>query len=168
MKVLTLDLGTKLGWAFADTGTDTWIWGEEDFSLQRYEGGGMRFLRFDRWLAEMLQSVDMVVMEEIGFARYQQAAEILNGMKGILMAKCEAVGVPYAGVPVGTLKKFATGKGNAGKNLMAKALQERWDGVRPLNHPSVDIATLTNNEVDAIWLTAYAVQNLVPEHEGAQ
>ena len=47
--VLALDLGTTTGWALR--GIDGHITsGSERFKPQRFEGGGMRYLRFKRWL----------------------------------------------------------------------------------------------------------------------
>ena len=51
--ILALDLGTHTGWAlYQRDGTITS--GTEHFSPQRFEGGGMRFLRFKRWLNEQI------------------------------------------------------------------------------------------------------------------
>ena len=50
--ILALDLGTTTGWALR--GSDGHITsGSESFRPQRFEGGGMRFLRFKRWLTEL-------------------------------------------------------------------------------------------------------------------
>ncbi len=50
--ILALDLGTMTGWALR--GSDGHITsGSESFRPQRFEGGGMRFLRFKRWLTEI-------------------------------------------------------------------------------------------------------------------
>ena len=47
--ILALDLGTTTGWALR--GSDGHITsGSESFRPQRFEGGGMRFLRFKHWL----------------------------------------------------------------------------------------------------------------------
>ena len=51
--ILALDLGTVTGWALQQRdGTKTS--GTQSFKPQRYEGGGMRYLRFKRWLNEFL------------------------------------------------------------------------------------------------------------------
>lgn len=50
--VLALDLGSQLGWALS--ARDGLInGGSENFRLQRFEGGGFRYLRFKRWLTEI-------------------------------------------------------------------------------------------------------------------
>jgi len=50
--VLALDLGTITGWALRSADGPT-AHGFVSFKAQRFEGGGMRYLRFRRWLAEM-------------------------------------------------------------------------------------------------------------------
>lgn len=50
-------------------------------------------------------------------------------------------------IPVGTLKKFATGAGNADKEEMAAALLEKYPGEMSLPR------LLDDNAVDAIWLS---------------
>ena len=55
--ILALDLGTTTGWALR--GSDGHITsGSESFRPQRFEGGGMRFLRFKRWLTELKAVAD--------------------------------------------------------------------------------------------------------------
>ena len=54
MTVLALDLGTKTGWALH--GQDQAITsGTVEFKNDRWQGGGMRFLRFKQWLTEIKQ-----------------------------------------------------------------------------------------------------------------
>ena len=66
--ILALDLGTTTGWALRDpAGSITH--GFASFKPQRFEGGGMRFLRFKRWLTEIKatteQGIDAVYFEEV-------------------------------------------------------------------------------------------------------
>ena len=57
--ILALDLGTQTGWALHQLdGTITS--GTENFKPHRFEGGGMRFLRFKRWLGEVLAASDHI------------------------------------------------------------------------------------------------------------
>jgi len=65
---------------------------------------------------------------------------------GQLTAWCEHHQIPYEGVPVGTIKKHATGKGNASKDQMIQAMQAR-------NHSVVD-----DNEADALALLYWAIE----------
>jgi len=58
--VLALDLGTHTGWALwqADRSTTS---GTAHFAPQRFEGGGMRYLRFKRWLAKRREKLSRVL-----------------------------------------------------------------------------------------------------------
>jgi hypothetical protein len=119
--ILALDLGTTTGWALR--GSDGHITsGTESFRPQRFEGGGMRFLRFKRWLTEIKQSSDGIDCGALrGGAAPRldvDAAHAYGGFLATLTAWCEHHQIPYQGVPVGTIKKHATGKGNAGKDEM--------------------------------------------------
>ena len=129
--VLALDLGTTTGWALR--GRDGGITsGTMTFKPSRFEGGGMRYLRFRRWLDEVAAlagCLARVVFEEVRAHAGTDAAHIYGGFLGQLTAWCEERGVPYEGVPVGTIKRFATGKGNADKAAMVAAMQAR--GFRP-------------------------------------
>lgn len=146
--LLALDLGTTTGWALC--GTDDHITsGHQSFKPQRFEGGGMRFLRFKRWLAEMKQScdgIDALYFEEVRRHIGVDAAHAYGGFLATLTAWCEHHQIPYQGVPVGTIKKHATGKGNAGKAEMMAAARNR-------GHLPVD-----DNEADALAILYWALE----------
>lgn len=142
--ILCLDLGTVTGWARRDKGGNI-LSGTMTFRPTRYEGGGMRFLRFSRWLNEVMTDVDVVYFEEVRRHLGVDAAHVYGGFLGALTSTCELHGTPYQGVPVGTIKKHATGKGNAGKDEMLKAAADR-------GHVPTD-----DNEADAICLLYWAI-----------
>ena len=140
-KLLALDLGTTTGWATNASGVVTsGLW---KFTPSRYEGGGMRFLRFRCQLGQivaLLGRIDAVYYEEVRHHIGTDAAHIYGGLLAVLTAWCEEQGIPYQGIPVGTIKKHATGKGNAKKAMMISAARERgWN-------PQDD------NEADALWI----------------
>lgn len=146
--ILALDLGTTTGWALRDrTGHITS--GTVCFRPQRFEGGGMRFLRFKRWLAELKQcaeGIDLVVFEEVRRHAGVDAAHAYGGFLASLTAWCEHHGIPYQGVPVGMIKKHATGKGNASKDEMLASIRAR-------GHQPAD-----DNEADALALLYCAIE----------
>ena len=146
--ILALDLGTTTGWAlYARDGSITS--GSESFKPQRFEGGGMRFLRFKRWLTEIKQSsdcLDAVYFEEVRRHLGVDAAHAYGGFMAHLTAWCEHHQIPYQGVPVGTIKKHATGKGNACKDEMLAAARAR--GFVPAD----------DNEADALALLHWAIE----------
>lgn len=148
--LLALDLGTTTGWALSGQ-THHITSGCENFKPQRFEGGGMRYLRFKRWLTEIKQSVDSidaVYFEEVRRHAGVDAAHAYGGFLATLTAWCEHHQIPYQGVPVGTIKKHATGKGNASKDDMIAAAKAR--GFDPVD----------DNESDALALLHWALDTL--------
>jgi hypothetical protein len=144
--ILALDLGTTTGWALR--GRDGRITsGTMTFKPSRFEGGGMRYLRFRGWLAEisdLSSGIARIVFEEVRAHAGTDAAHIYGGFLAHLSAWCEEATIPYEGVPVGTIKRFVTGKGNADKATMIAAIRAR--GFRPTD----------DNEADAIALLLWA------------
>lgn len=136
---LALDLGTNTGWAICRDGVTAS--GTASFKVGRYEGGGMRYMRFQRWLDEMARDgLDSVYFEEVRRHAGTDAAHVYGGLLATLTAWCEHHGIPYQGIPVGTIKKHATGKGNANKEAMIAAAVAR--GFAPVD----------DNEADALAL----------------
>lgn len=146
--ILTLDLGTRTGWACRPLdGTITHGW----VSLKpgRFEGGGMRFLRFKQWLSQLknqLGEIQVVYFEEVRRHQGVDAAHVYGGLMATLTAWCEHHKIPYQGVPVGTIKLHATGKGNAGKGEVISAMQLK-------GHPVTD-----DNEADALAILHWALE----------
>lgn len=143
--ILALDLGTTMGWALRNAGVIQH--GFISFKGHRYEGGGMRYLRFGRWLSEVAASaqVSAVYFEEVRRHAGVDAAHVYGGLLATLTAWCESRDIPYQGVPVGTIKRHATGKGNASKEQVIAAM-------RVLGHPVAD-----DNEADALALLHWAM-----------
>ena len=145
-KILALDLGTTMGWALARPGQITS--GTQTFRPGRFEGGGMRYLRFRRWLDEaqgFVGKIEAVYFEEVRRHLGVDAAHAYGGFLGQLTAWCEQHGIPYQGVPVTTIKRHATGKGNAKKAAMIAAMEQR-------GHAPAD-----DNEADALALLHWAI-----------
>ena len=145
--ILALDLGTHTGWALrARDGMITS--GTISFRPGRFEGAGMTFLRFRGWLeeiADLAHDLDTVVFEEVRRHAGTTAAHIYGGFLAHLTAWCEHQRVPYRGVPVGTIKRHATGKGNAGKDAVIAAMKAK-------GHQPAD-----DNEADALAILHWAL-----------
>ena len=144
--ILCLDLGTKTGFA-ARLSPTTVLSGTRDFKNTRFEGGGMRFLKFRKWLNEINQGlgqIDLVYFEEVRRHLGVDAAHAYGGFMNHLTAWCEENNIPYGGVPVGTIKKHATGKGNASKSEMIQSAKANG------HNPADD------NEADALALLHWA------------
>jgi len=141
--VLALDLGTQTGWSLLHKGIITS--GTLTFKNDRYQGGGMRYLRFSRWLDDIKglagRNLTEVYFEEVRRHLGVDAAHVYGGFLATLTAWCEKESIPYQGVSVGTIKRHATGKGNASKQEVLESLKAK--GYRLL---------ADDNEADALAL----------------
>jgi Holliday junction resolvasome RuvABC endonuclease subunit len=146
--ILALDLGTTTGWALRNL-RGRIVSGTAEFKPHRFEGGGMRYLRFERWLDETLRlagDVEAVYFEEVRRHVGVDAAHAYGGFLAGLTAWCEEHAIAYQGVPVGTIKRFVAGKGNADKAAVIAAVRER--GFSPAD----------DNEADAIAILLWAIE----------
>ncbi len=146
--LLALDLGTSTGWALRKP-DDYTSSGTVLLKHTRFDGGGMRFLRFRRWLEDVDQDagpIEAVFFEEVRRHIGTDAAHIYGGLLAVLTAWCEEHLVAYQGVPVGTIKRFATGKGNADKAAVIEAMRAR--GFNPGD----------DNEADALAILLWAIE----------
>ena len=145
--LFALDLGTRTGWA-ALPPSGRIASGVAEFRPGRFEGAGMAFLRFERFLADAASAsgpFEAVMFEEVRAHAGTIAAQVYGGFLAHLTAWCERTTTPYLGVPVATIKRHATGKGNAGKGDVIKAVRAR--GFAPKD----------DNEADALALLDYAI-----------
>jgi Holliday junction resolvasome RuvABC endonuclease subunit len=146
--IIALDLGTTTGWAIR--GFDGLITsGTVSFKPSRYDGGGMRYLRFNNWLSEIDRlsgPIEAIYFEEVRRHAGTDAAHVFGGLLAVLTSWGELRGVPYQGAPVGTIKKFLTGQGNANKQVMIDAAHKR--GFSPTD----------DNEADAIAILLWAIK----------
>jgi Holliday junction resolvasome RuvABC endonuclease subunit len=146
--ILALDLGTTAGFALraADTAITS---GTAMFRPDRWQSGGMKFLRFKRWLTEIKNQaggIDLVVYEQVRRHAGVDAAHAFGGWLAILTSWCDHHEIQYQGVPVGTIKRFIAGKGNADKQAVIAAVCER--GFSPRD----------DNEADAIAILLWAIE----------
>lgn len=140
-----LDLGTTTGYAILNPAGGRCVSGTWDLRPRRHEGGGMRYLRFEGWVRELLKHDlrgSVVGYEEVRRHAGTDAAHVYGGLVATLQRVCEELHVPYTGVPVGTIKREATGKGNAPKPAMIQAAIAHW--ARPDD--------VTDDEADALFV----------------
>jgi len=145
--ILTLDLGTQTGWAICLSDNHITS-GSECFKPNRFEGGGMRYLRFRQWLEELQQltgGIERIYFEEVRRHLGVDAAHAYGGFLAHLTAWCEDKHIPYLGVPVQTIKKHITGKGNASKQMVIDAVTAK--GFAPVD----------DNESDALALLDFVL-----------
>lgn len=140
--VLGLDLGTNCGYAFTymqdgqrlDPEKLTMHLGQFDLSAGPYDSGAIRFVRLRQFLSVM--EPDLIAFEDVKYtpaekpnrfnagaivARAATACEWFGALKATVCTWAEENGVPCTSFPIGTIKKRATGKGNANKGDMIRA-----------------------------------------------
>lgn len=143
MRVLALDLSlTGTGWATSidDYGTET-----KPGKLRGVE----RLHAWQDWLIAKTTSTrfDLAVIEGYAMGARGRAVFSIGEWGGISRLSLYQMGIPYVEIAPSTLKKYATGKGNAPKPDMRMALYKRT---------GLDVSD--DNAVDAIWLLAAAYQ----------
>ncbi len=145
--ILALDLGSTTGWAIRNSRCRI-LHGTAEFRPTRFEGGGMRYLRFGKWLDQTLEvtgGIDSVYFEEVRRHAGTDAAHVHGGLLATLTAWCEQQSIPYCGVPVGTWKRYACGKGNASKSEVIAAMC------------GFGFETSDDNEADALAILHWAL-----------
>ena len=139
--LLALDLGTTTGWALAN-GKEIRS-GSVFFKSNHFDSGDCRFTHFRRWLVNLKAAygeIDQIVYEAVRRHNGTIAGQTYGGFMATLKMFGDHHRIPYEGVPVGTIKKFATGNGNASKEEVIKAMKQK--GHQPLD----------DNEADALAL----------------
>jgi hypothetical protein len=129
-RLVGFDVGTATGWALCEAGKIVES-GVQRFDLARGESPGMRFLRFRRFVDELLLPAfgglpltgnvpQVVAFERAAFSRGGYAIELHNGFTTRLQEWAAAHGAESLPVNPGTLKKWATGSGRGDKGAMVR------------------------------------------------
>ena len=143
-KVLGLDLSLTCTGLAGDGWTDTIRPGD------RRGADRLMWIRdtlTDRWLA----NVDLAVVEgpSYGSAARQSGHHERAGLWWLVRCALASRGVPTAVVAPACLKRYATGKGNAGKDRMVLEAARRFSWFEG-----------TEDEADALWLAAAGTDHL--------
>lgn len=171
MRTLALDLGSTTGFAFTQTGfaitqtggpvpqigSRTWATDKElrDMRARRLDRrGDIRIIRFYDWMTNLhsVAKFETVVFEDVQFHTSTAQSQLWSSFRTTVWLAFP--GVLIEAVPVGTLKKFATGSGAADKQAMLGALVRRAPEIIPLG------SRVDDNAIDAAWLWLWAQQNL--------
>jgi Holliday junction resolvasome RuvABC endonuclease subunit len=109
----------------------------------------MRYVRLRGWLDQLDEDagpLTEIYFEEVRRHIGTDAAHLYGGFLATLTAWAEQRGIAYQGVPVGTIKRHATGKGNAGKDEVIASVRAK--GFKPTD----------DNEADAIAILLWAIE----------
>lgn len=135
-RILGLDLSlTRTGWASSAV-----TWGVL-VPFKGFEHGVPRLDWIMRRVLELAAGVDLVVVEGYSFGSNMAGARAIAELGGLVRWALWRKQVQVVEVPPSNLKKYAAGKGNAGKEEVLAA------AIRRLEYSGHD-----NNEADALWL----------------
>lgn len=145
--LLALDLGTSCGYAVG-VGAEPTTAGTWHLGARPGDSYGVRYLLLRARLAEVRAAYPGLglVVTETAHHRGGAATRVALGYQATVETWCVEHAVEHAGVAASTLKRHATGKGNAKKDAMLAAGRARWE---------LDPAA-TDDEIDARWIYDYA------------
>lgn len=162
MRILALDLATKVGWAFSD-GNGALISGVQDCTVHHRESRGMLYVRFGGWLRGFLaqQPVDLIVYEQ-PHLRGGGASTVCVGLETRVheVHAESAASWQYTAVHGATALKVVLGSANPGgvkrgaakgaRREANKAASTAWATAKLGRAPQDD------NEADALMLLEWA------------
>jgi Holliday junction resolvasome RuvABC endonuclease subunit len=142
--MIAFDLGAHLGWAIlAPCGKISS--GTKKFKHKEKYARYVDYYHFIRGIIQTLPPAGMIAYELVRRHAGTQAAHAYGAYEGILhMASCGRTLVPY---PVGTIKRHATGVGNASKSDMINAALMR--GHTPCDDNEADALAILYLAMDA-------------------
>ncbi len=145
MRILGIDPGTACGWAIRqhDGIINSGVW---NLKPSRFEGPGMKAIKLRSLLCQVLSCVDLVAYEEVRRHLGVDAAHCYGGLVMTIQSVCEEAKVPYTAIPVGQIKRRATGSGTADKTKMIAAANAFIPGG----------GITDDNQADAIWIAVLA------------
>lgn len=140
---LGLDLGLHCGFAYSLYHPEKRIWylfpgsiGIINLSPTKYESGSSCFIRLLDFLDEINPKI--IFYELIRFTphikggtakilrRVAQPIELLSSLRQTALIWSEENKIPFIGIPIQTIKKVATGRGNANKKDIIEACNEQF------------------------------------------
>ena len=145
VNILSLDIASVTGWAVSETEYGTW-----DFKTRKDESIGMKLIRFRAKLNEVVNLLNFnLIVYERPAGRFKNSLIHEAKLIAVVEEWCEENKIAYRSYSATEIKKYATGKGNAGKPIMIKAAKEK------LGYTGND-----DNEADALWMLKVAQNDL--------
>jgi hypothetical protein len=181
--ILALDLGTTTGWATNHSLGDDFALGQIELAKPRevtaWKKSNLdrrrdpRFWRLIHHIKRMSTGCSVVIFEDVKFIKSTYQAQLWPTWRAAVWAAVDEKCIEC--IPTNTLKKFATGNGNADKEHMLEAMLEAepdrfsLDSRLKKEHVVVDNEAmlkghgeifLTDDAVDAYWLYRWAKEHI--------
>ena len=146
LKILALDLATQCGWAYSEPFKKIKS-GTVDFKNTPFEGAGIVFLKFERWLQRFVEA-DLLIVEGLINQDGGQIAQQrrYGGLLAIVQKFGDEHDIPYTAEGVSTIKKFWTGSGKANKDKMVDTARKK--GFNPADDNEADALALLHLAID--------------------
>lgn len=141
-------MGTSTGWAIRKRDNSI-VSGSEALVSEDTQDRDIRYWAFQQWLYRLITQIpdiDCVYYEIVQRHLGTYAAHVYGGYRGIMLAWAFDHNIPCFFFAPATIKKHITGKGNASKQQVIEAVQNR--GFNPID----------DNEADALALLFLAVE----------
>lgn len=157
MKILALDIATRTGWATnysGEIGVGFWelatkqeitAMGKNRLTRRR----DCRIMRLRDRVSPYCGEIDCIVIEDVEFSSSRMQCQLWSSLRAAVWLACEECNIHYEAVNVKTLKKWATGNGNADKNMMIAAARRQ----RPY-------LTFDEDSADAFHLLTWAEKHI--------
>jgi Holliday junction resolvasome RuvABC endonuclease subunit len=142
--ILSLDVATNTGFC---TRNGSGVW---NLSPKKDESKGMRLIRFKAKLKDIcaVEEINIIVFEgAVSYVKFPNMVGV--EMIGVLKLFCEENSIEYRSYMPTEIKKFATGRGNAKKDLMISEAQRKYL-----------MSGNDDNQADALHLYHYALKDL--------
>ena len=142
--VLALDIATHTGY-YSMHGSGTW-----NFTESMRRNINKQHAAFRNTLIEFItkHNIKVIVAEDVSVNNHFTDTRKLSEFRGILMEICDTLDLPEPTfINPKTVKKWATGNGNATKEMMMKFCQLRWK-----------TTPVDDNEADATHIFFYYIK----------
>jgi Holliday junction resolvasome RuvABC endonuclease subunit len=125
--IVAFDQATKCGVAVQESGQPFFVelW---DLKIKSKESQGMKWIRFETRVRKLIEEKSIQILAyELPSGRNINPIIHSSKLICVLEKVCVELGVEYIEFSASEIKKFATGKGNANKEMMIEFARELWD-----------------------------------------